>query len=57
MKQEKSEARSTVDGRLDYIGKEIERTETRIKDIQQNSEKTRMDLMQLQQKLQIGAQG
>lgn len=57
LKQEKSEARSTVDGRLDYIGKEIERTETRIKDIQQNSEKTRMDLMQLQQKLQMGAQG
>lgn len=57
LKQEKSEARATVDGRLDYIGKEIARTETRIKDIQQNSEKTRMDLIQLQQKLQTAAQG
>lgn len=54
LKQDKSEAKSTVDGRLDFIGKEISRTETRIKDIQQGSEKTRMDLMQLQQKIQLG---
>jgi len=57
LKQDKSEANSTVDGRLDFIGKEITRTETRIQDIQQGSEKKRMDLMQLQQKMQVAAQG
>lgn len=57
LKQDKSEAKSTVDGRLDFIGKEMERTESRIKDLQQNSEKKRMDLIQLQQKLQMVAQG
>lgn len=56
LKQDKSEAKSTVDGRLDFIGKEITRTETRIKDIQQSSEKSRMEMMQLQQKMQL-AQG
>ncbi|KAK5081392.1 Prefoldin subunit 6 [Exophiala xenobiotica] len=57
LKQDKSEANSTVDGRLDFIGKEITRTEARIQDIQQGSEKKRMDLMQLQQKMQVAAQG
>lgn len=56
LKQDKSEAKSTVDGRLDFIGKEITRTEARIKDIQQNSERSRVDLMQVQQKIQM-AQG
>lgn len=57
LKQDKTEAKSTVDGRLDYIGKEITRTEARIKEFQENSEKKRMDLMQLQQKMQVAAQG
>lgn len=57
LKQDKSEANSTVDGRLDFIGKEISRTEARIKEIQQGSEKKRMDLMQLQQKMQVAPQG
>lgn len=57
LKQDKSEANSTVDGRLDFIGNEITRTEARIKEIQQGSEKKRMDLMQLQQKMQVAAQG
>ena len=57
LKQEKAEANSTVDGRLDFIGKEITRLEARIKEIQQGSEKKRMDLMQLQQKIQSAAQG
>lgn len=57
LKQDKSEANSTVDGRLDFIGKEIGRTEGRIKDIQQGSEKKRLELMQLQQSMQMAAQG
>jgi prefoldin beta subunit len=56
LKQDKTEATSAVDGRLEFIGKEITRTETRIKDLQENSEKKRMELMQLQQKLQLAAQ-
>ncbi len=56
LKQEKTEAVNTVDGRLDFIGKEINRTETRIKDLQEGSEKRRVELMQLQQKIQVAAQ-
>lgn len=56
LKQDKTEATSAVDGRLDFIGKEITRTETRIKELQENSEKKRMELMQLQQKIQMAAQ-
>ncbi|KAK5061164.1 hypothetical protein LTR84_007706 [Exophiala bonariae] len=56
LKQDKTEATSAVDGRLEFIGKEITRTETRIKDLQENSEKKRMELMQLQQKLQLATQ-
>lgn len=57
LKQDKSEANNIVDGRLDFIGKEIARTETRIKDIQQNSEKKRVELIQLQQQIQMAIQG
>lgn len=56
LKQDKTEATAAVDGRLDFIGKEINRTETRIKDLQETSEKKRMDLLQLQQKVQLAAQ-
>lgn len=56
LKQDKTEATAAVDGRLDFIGKEITRTETRIKDLQENSEKKRIELLQLQQKLQLASQ-
>ncbi|KIW68868.1 hypothetical protein PV04_04783 [Phialophora macrospora] len=56
LKQDKTEAVSTVEGRLDFIGKEIVRTETRIKELQGGSEKKRVELMQLQQRLQLAAQ-
>jgi prefoldin beta subunit len=52
LKQERTEAVSAVDGRLEYIGKEIERTEERIKDLQSASDNKRVELMQLQQKMQ-----
>lgn len=57
LKQDKVDANSTVDGRLDFIEKEIARTEGRIKDIQQGSEQKRTELLQLQQKMQMAAQG
>lgn len=56
LKQDKVEANSAVDGRLEFIGKEIARTEDRIKELQADSEKKRVDLMGVQQKLQMAAQ-
>lgn len=56
LKQDRGEATSTIDGRLDFIGKEINKTEARIKEIQQGSEKTRTELIQLQQKAQMVTQ-
>lgn len=56
MKQAKMEAVSAVDGRLDFIGKEITRTESRIKELQEGSEKKRVELMQLQQQMQMSTQ-
>jgi prefoldin beta subunit len=56
LKQDKTEAVGTVDGRLDFIGKEIGRTETRIKELQDSNERKRVELLQLQQKMQLAAQ-
>ena len=56
-RQEKSEAKSAVDGRLEFINKEIGRTEDRIKELQKSSDGKRVELMQLQQKMQTAAQG
>ncbi|KAG9780392.1 hypothetical protein KCU88_g3755, partial [Aureobasidium melanogenum] len=55
LKQAKSEAVSAVEGRLEFIGKEISRIETRIKELQEGSEKKRVELLQLQQKIQMAA--
>lgn len=57
LKQERTEAVSAVDGRLDYIGKEIDRTEDRIKELETAADNKRVELMQLQQKMQMAAQG
>ncbi|OAP65511.1 hypothetical protein AYL99_01483 [Fonsecaea erecta] len=57
LKQDKTEAVNAVDGRLDFITKEITRREDRIKELQEGSEKKRVELMQLQQKIQLAAQG
>lgn len=57
LKQDRTEAISAVDGRLEYIGKEINRTEDRIKELQTVTDNKRVELMQLQQKMQMAAQG
>jgi prefoldin beta subunit len=57
LKQEKSEALTAVNGRLEFIAKSIKDTEDRIKELQESSEKKRSELMQLQQKMQNAAQG
>jgi len=56
LKQDKIEAVNAVEGRLDFIGKEIVRTEAKIKELQEGSEKKRVELLQLQQKLQMASQ-
>jgi prefoldin beta subunit len=53
LKQDRSEAVNAVDGRLDFIEKEIKRTEGKIKDVQDGSEKKRAEVMQLQQSMQV----
>jgi len=57
LKQEKSEALTAVNGRLEFIAKSIKDTEDRVKELQETSEKKRLELMQLQQKMQSAAQG
>ena len=53
MKQDRAEAVNSVTGRLDFIGKEITRTEERIKELQESSAQKRVEMMQVQQKLQM----
>ncbi|TKA44086.1 hypothetical protein B0A54_04852 [Friedmanniomyces endolithicus] len=53
LKQDTSEAKSTVDGRLDYIEKEMQvRVETNIKDVQARSEGKKTEIMQMQSQMQ-----
>ncbi|KAI2631510.1 Prefoldin beta-like protein [Hypomontagnella submonticulosa] len=54
LKQDKVEAESTVNGRLEFIGKELERTEDQIKEIQDKIEKKKGEIIQAQSGLQAG---
>ncbi|KAJ9621082.1 Prefoldin subunit 6 [Knufia peltigerae] len=56
LKQDRTEAVGAVDGRLEFISKEINRTEGRIRELQDGAEKKRVALLQLQQNLQMAAQ-
>jgi prefoldin beta subunit len=56
LKQDKTEAVAAVNGRLDFIEKEIKRTEGRIRELQESSEKKRGEVMSLQQKMQAAQQ-
>ncbi|KAJ2971679.1 hypothetical protein NUW58_g9349 [Xylaria curta] len=55
LKQDKVEADSTVKGRLEFIGKELERSEDRIKEIQGKIEKKKGEIIQTQAGLQAAA--
>ncbi|KAI0388527.1 prefoldin subunit [Xylariaceae sp. FL0594] len=55
LKQDKIEAESTVKGRLEFIGKELERTETQIKEIQEKLEMKKGEIIQAQAGLQAAA--
>ncbi|KAH0167048.1 hypothetical protein KCU67_g4045, partial [Aureobasidium melanogenum] len=56
LKQDVSEAKSTVDGRLEFIEKEINRIEKQISDIQDKSEEKKMAVFQLQTEIQQSGQ-
>lgn len=57
LKQDKTDAVTSVNGRLEFIEKEIKRTEGRIKELQEGGEKKRVEVMSLQQKMQARQQG
>ncbi|KAH7028861.1 Prefoldin [Microdochium trichocladiopsis] len=48
LKQEKVEAESTVNGRLEFIGKELTRTEDQIKEVQTKLDKKKGEIIQTQ---------
>ncbi|KAF2629912.1 Prefoldin beta-like protein [Macroventuria anomochaeta] len=48
LKQDKTEALMSVNGRLEFIEKEIRRFETQIKGIQDKSEKVKVEIIQIQ---------
>ncbi|KAF2234783.1 prefoldin subunit 6 [Viridothelium virens] len=52
LKQDKVEATMAVDGRLDYITKEIKRVEDQIAEIQKRSEEKKVEIMQIQARTQ-----
>ncbi|KAF9216703.1 hypothetical protein CPC16_011660 [Podila verticillata] len=55
VKQDKTEAVVNVDKRIDFIQAEIERVEKQLKDLQEKTEKKRVDLVQTQTMLQQAA--
>ncbi|KAF3004877.1 hypothetical protein E8E13_005927 [Curvularia kusanoi] len=56
LKQDKTEALMSVNGRLEFIDKEIKRFETQIKGIQDKSEKVKVEIIQIQNAAQQQAQ-
>ncbi|PKX91967.1 tubulin-binding prefolding complex subunit YKE2 [Aspergillus novofumigatus IBT 16806] len=52
LKQDKNEAVMAVNGRLEFIEKEIKRIEGQIKDAQEKAEKKRAEIVQFQTQLQ-----
>ncbi|KAG6354781.1 hypothetical protein INS49_003862 [Diaporthe citri] len=57
LKQDKVEAESTVDGRLEFINKEITRQESQIKETQEKVERVKGDIIRIQTAAQSAAQG
>lgn len=57
LKQDKVEAEATVDGRLEFINKEITRQEAQIKETQEKLERIKGDIIRIQTSAQAAAQG
>ncbi|KAF9320601.1 hypothetical protein BG000_005808 [Podila horticola] len=55
VKQEKAEAVTNVDKRIDFIQAEIDRVEKQLKELQEKTEKKRLELVQTQTMLQQAA--
>ncbi|CAO2656239.1 Nn.00g050420.m01.CDS01 [Neocucurbitaria sp. VM-36] len=56
LKQDKTEAVMAVNGRLEFIDKEIKRFEKQIEDIQDKSEKIKTEIIQIQSSAQQSQQ-
>ncbi|OAL45992.1 Prefoldin beta-like protein [Pyrenochaeta sp. DS3sAY3a] len=56
LKQDKTEAVMAVNGRLEFIDKEIKRFEKQIKDIQDKAETLKMEIIQIQSSAQQSQQ-
>ncbi|KAK4111699.1 Prefoldin beta-like protein [Canariomyces notabilis] len=54
LKQDQADAESTVNGRLEFINKEISRLETRIKEAQGEIERKKGEIIQVQASAQAG---
>ncbi|KAL2003294.1 hypothetical protein VTN02DRAFT_4415 [Thermoascus thermophilus] len=52
LKQDRTEAVMAVDGRLEFIEKEIKRIDAQIKDLQEKSDRKRAEIVQFQSQLQ-----
>ncbi|TPX14775.1 uncharacterized protein E0L32_005170 [Thyridium curvatum] len=57
LKQDKVEAEGTVNGRIEFIGKEISRLEGQIKEIQAKLEKIKGEIVSIQASAQGAGQG
>ncbi|KAI7777786.1 hypothetical protein LA080_003063 [Diaporthe eres] len=57
LKQDKVEAEGIVDGRLEFINKEITRQEAQIKETQEKVERVKGDIIRIQTAAQSAAQG
>ncbi|KAL1851962.1 Prefoldin subunit 6 [Diaporthe australafricana] len=57
LKQDKVEAEATVDGRLEFINKEITRQEAQIKETQEKLERIKGDIIRIQTSAQSAAKG
>ncbi|KID99661.1 Prefoldin, partial [Metarhizium majus ARSEF 297] len=57
LKQDKVEAESTVKGRLDFIAGEVTRLETQIKETQDELEKKKAEIIQIQASAQAAVGG
>ncbi|KAK0724565.1 Prefoldin [Lasiosphaeris hirsuta] len=57
LKQDRMDAESTVNGRLEFIDKEISRLETGIKEIQAKAERKKGEIIQVQTAAQAAAGG
>lgn len=57
LKQDKIDAETTVDGRLNFINQDITRQEDKIKELQEKLERVKGDIIRIQTTAQSAAQG